>query len=1292
MSWKSVVVASFVSAFSLVPVRAQTSNTGTVTVNVLDPAGAVIPQAALQLKDLGANTLRRAETLSNGVYSFPDLPFGSYELTVTKEGFETQVFQSVQVQTGRVTTLKVDMKVGGTTQTVTVAAEATPLVESDSVLASTIDTKQIVNLPVTGRNVMSFAFLVPGWSSTSGVGSTNGTWDNLPGGAVVSADFDGTPGISNRFRSGGFNYGTTAVQPRIEDVAEMTIQTAQLDLGGIGTSAMRISIVTRRGSNQWHGRLFEDFRNTDLNANSWFNNATGLPRNILKLNEFGGNVGGPIWKNKLFVFGTWSQSIQPGANSVTSTVLSPQAQQGVFSYKDSAGAIQSVNLLQVAGAAGLPSTLNPSVADSLAKISSVYGKGALAATSDPNIYTLNFLAPFRINGYYPTIRLDANISEKQRVYLSYAQTLTNSPHRNPPQFPGSIPSDQALDYTSNKANNRIAGFGWDSVFRPTLVNQFHAGYMYQLSIFDTETLGLDLPNLYRQSWTYNGSTTGLTSLYGVNYPRRPISSFYPLLNAVDNLTWQKGAHAFTFGASWYREQDHYWNGPGGEPNYTFGLDPLDPATNVINAALANTNTTNQGNARALYGVLAARVTRVSIGVGRPLDPSTGQYKPFGAYNLDEVQSASGYWAQDRWRLRSNLTLNYGLRMDVVGDDHDVNGGYSTLRTLGDLYGPTPVGAVDQPGNLGGVANPQFQAGVHVYNRRVNFSPGVALAWSPSASAGGGLLSKLIGNNKTVIRTGYSLRHYTEGAQNFWAFASNSGQFFFQQGAATPGTANGVGSFVAGSLTFGDPLPQYQLTPSVYSKTVPAANLALSGNAFWGMNPNIRQPYVEQWNFGIQRQIGSGSVFEARYTGNLALHQWLAYNLNEVNIYENGFLQEFVNAQNNLRINQANGKGLTFANNGLPGQSPLPIFTAAFGSATSNFSNSAYITNLQTGAAGTLAGSLAGTQQFFCNMVGSAAFAPCLTNRGINAPGAGYPTNFWQANPFAEGGAVNYLDAAGSSNYHALQLDFRQRLTHGFQFNANYTWAHSLGIAAQNGIQGQGNQIYYTQRNFRLNYGPSLFDIRHVVHLSGTYDLPFGKGRAYLNSGKFADYTVGGWTLGTIIALQSGNPALLGGGYSTVNANDSGISLNGIGVSDLQSMVGVHRSGNAWVTLFNPKLIGANGAANPSYLTPASTAGAFGYRPYVWGPGWYNIDLSVNKSIPIRESVRFTFQTEFLNLTNHPTFSFVPLSVSPTNPGAIGLGVLGTNFGQTANYAANPVANGNFFSGARQIEFRANLEF
>jgi hypothetical protein len=1246
---------------------AQTSDVGTVTVNVLDTSGATVPDAQLQLKNVETNDVRRGATQAGGSLAFPTLPFGMYELTVSKAGFETQVFQAVQVQVSRVTTINVTIKIGGTTQSVTVADAATPLVEAtSSVLADSIDTKQVVNLPVNGRNVMSLAFLVPGWSSTLGVGSTIGTWDNLPGGAVVSADFDGTPGISNRFRSGGFQYGTTAVQPRIEDVAEMTIQTAQVDMSGIGTSAMRISIVQRHGTNAFHGRLYEDFRNSDLNANSWINNARNQPRNILQLNDFGGSVGGPILKNRLFFFGTFAESIQPFSSTITSTVLSPAAQQGLFSYKDTSGAIQTVNLLQAAGTAGLPSTLNSNVASSLQAISGTYGKGSLIPTSDPNIDNLSFPYTHRDTIYYPTVRVDWNATDKVRMFASYAQTKTFNDLTNNPQFPGNLPQDQ-LTYTSNKHNNRIAGIGLDWLFRPTLINQFHGGFMYQYDLFDSETLGIDLTSLYRQIWPYN-----LTSPYGNAYPRTPISSFYPLLNAVDNLTWQKGSHSFVFGASWFREQDHYWNGPGGEPNVTFGLDPLDPASNVINAALASTNTTNQSNARALYALLAARISRVSIQVGRPLDAATGQYKPFGSYNLDEVQSASGFWAQDRWKLRPNLTVNYGLRMDVVGDDHDVNGGYSTLNTLGDLWGPTPVGAIFQPGSLAGNANPVFNAGVHVYNTKINFSPAIGLAWSPNKSDG---LLKFIGTDKTVIRAGYSLRHYQEGAQNFWAFASNSGQFFYQQGNATPGTANGPGSFVAGSLTFGSPLPQYQLTPTAYSKAVPASNLALSGNSFYGLNPDIRQPYVEQWNFGIQRQLGSGSAIEVRYVGNLSLHQWLAYNINEVNIVENGFLKEFTNAQSNLAINKANGKGNTFQNNSLPGQVALPIFSAAFGSPTStNFANSTYITNLTNGAAGSMANTLSNTPQFFCNMVGSAAFAPCLTNRGISAPGAGYPINFWQENPFAAGASVNYLDAAGMTNYHALQIDFRQRPTHGMQFNLNYTWAHSLGVAAQNGIQGQGNNVYYTDRNFRLNYGPSLFDIRHVVHASGTYDLPFGKGRQFLNSSKLTDYTVGGWTLGTIILIQSGNPTQIQNGFNTLNNNDSGVLLNGVTVADVQNSVGVFRTGNPWVNTIDPKFTGANGAASPTYLSPNNIAGSFGYRPYVYGPGWYNIDLSVNKSIPIREWMKFTFQAEFLNATNHPTFSVASTTFN----------VQSTTFGQTTN--------GNAFSQARRIEFLANLEF
>jgi hypothetical protein len=196
-------------------------------------------------------------------------------------------------------------------------------------------------------------------------------------------------------------------------------------------------------------------------------------------------------------------------------------------------------------------------------------------------------------------------------------------------------------------------------------------------------------------------------------------------------------------------------------------------------------------------------------------------------------------------------------------------------------------------------------------------PAIALAWSPGAS---GFLGKLFPKGKTVIRTGWSLRNYQEGAQNFWAYTSNQGLFFFQQGSLSPDTTGAVGTFQPGSLFLGQTLPAYALFPPTWSAALPASTLSFGGNSFWAMNPNVRQPYVEQWNFGIQRELGSGSAPEVRYAGNMGLHTWMSYNINEVNIFENGFLTEFKNAQNNLTINKASGKGNSFADNGLQAES------------------------------------------------------------------------------------------------------------------------------------------------------------------------------------------------------------------------------------------------------------------------------------------------------------------------------------------------------------------------------------
>src|SRR5262245_16796185 len=935
LAWNRPVLRSLILLAAFFPgtlAWGQGSNTGTVNIRVVDEAGALVPGAQLQLTDRATNDQRTAATQQTGTYSFVNLAYGTYKLTVTKSGFQTQILQEVLVQTSRDTSVTVALKIGNTTEKIEVVSAATPLVETDSnQMATTIDTKQVVNLPLGGRAMFQFAFLVPGYSSTGYLSGT-GTFENMPGGAIQSADYDGTPALASRFRSSGFGFGTSAVSPRIENIAEMTISTGQLDLSGSGTSAMRISLVTRRGSNSFHGRVFEDFRNTALNANSWSNNARGVPRNILKLNDFGFSVGGPIWKNKLFFFGTYAQSIQPGSSNQSTSVLNPGAQQGLFQYRDTKGVLQTLNVLSLAGSAGLgdPTTVNPSIAAQLSKINGVLSQGSLTPTSDPNTSTLTFQVPNRRTVYYPAMRFDFNATENIRLNVSYSQTKTNGRGVNTPLFPGGI---DPTDYTSSNNNSKIAGFGIDWVIRPTLINQFHFGYLYQYDIFDPENLGFDLPNIVQTNFgygtsLYQGAGNNALGIPGF-YPRQPISSLYSPMTFNDSLVWQKGSHSLTFGGGWYREHDIYWNGPGGYPGINFGIADQDLLAAVFNSALTKATTAQLTNAKNLYAELTGRISTVNIaGAGSPLDPATKQYKPFGAYNLNEIFSSEHFFVQDRWRLKPNLTLNYGLRWDIVGNDQSVDGGYSSVTSLGDFWGPTPMGAIFQPGNLGGVQNPTFTARHQVYQTsRVNPQPALALAWSPETK---GFLERIFPKGKTVIRAGWSLRNYQEGAQNFWAWGSNSGLFFFQQGRLTSDTSGTSGTFKPGTLFLGQTLPPYFRTPASWSETVNASALSFGNNSFYGMNPNIRQPYVEQWNLGIQREIGNGTVIEARYVGNMSMHSWMSNNLNEVNIFENGFFTEFTHAQANLSINQANGKGATFINSGLPGQFALPIFQTAFG--------------------------------------------------------------------------------------------------------------------------------------------------------------------------------------------------------------------------------------------------------------------------------------------------------------------------------------------------------------------------
>ncbi len=1296
-----LLVLAFLIGFYATPSWAQVTQ-GSISVSVLDPSGAVIPKAKLTLQDLATNSARLGTTSSAGTYTFPDLPTGTYRLTVSKGGFESQVFNSVGVSATQVTDIKATLRVGAVTQKVEVTAQAVPIVQTTSnAIGSIISMKEVQDLPLAGRDISSLARLVPGFAG--------GTWNGLPF-AATGNNIDGVVATTQRMKFNGA--ATPLVQPRVENIAEMTVSTDQLNLNsGYGLSDMQVNYVTKRGSNKFHGGAYENFSNSALDANTWANNATGIKRQLFIRNEFGASLGGPVLKNRLFFFGTFAMAKQPGSAANTNSVLTSAAQAGQFTFTDSAGT-HTVNVLSgiagsPAGAAvgattpccALPTTVNSNVQGILSNINSGVGSGVVKTPdSDPNLVDLRWTYPRAVTQYFPTARMDFDVSSKVRLFSSWNMTTLTEQNYDIPPLPGSYYTQYG---GSEHVRNFAGSLGVDWTLSPTMINSFRAGYLYNRYAYGYDLLPV---------WDSQPAINFAYGASGVELGNLPVTTYYPIFNASDNVTWQKGSHTISFGFSYFREQDHYYNPPAGFPSSTLGIDPTDPASTVFtdyfNSHFPKASSTDLSNAENLYATLVGRISGVSGSFA--LNPTTKQYltKP-GFYALDELQHTWGLFYQDSWRVRPTLTINYGLRWDFIRPSQDLTGGYHSADNVG-IWGPSGVGNIFNPGalttNPGGL-NPVYVARHATYQSfDVTPQPAIGLAWNPNKTAG--LFGKLLGGNSTVIRAGFSLRRFTEPYQFFWNQASNEGYAFYQSFTLAPqvpgSTLPATGGYYGGSYALGGSQPApYFVSPPTYQTTIPESDETFYG--YWsgvnGMNENIRQPYTMSWNLGIQRELGRNNVLEVRYIGNRSVHQWVVLNPNEVNIFENKFINDFKQAQTNLAINKANGMGGTFANNSLPGQGALPIMTAAAGGNASFFTNGAFITDLNNGAAGNFASTLAGSPTYLCNLVGGANFSPCA---GVT--GAGYPINFFQANPYAAGKAIGYETDAGFGNYNALQVDLRQENWHGAQFDVNWTWSHSLGVQPNNSWTGALN--LFTMRDLRESYAPTGFDYRHVVHVSGTYALPFGKGKALVNRGGVADRVVGGWTLGTIMTYQTGAPyeLLAGGAYNTADGptftpvgdhyGDGGVVLkNGTTPSSLESSI-IHVPGKPYGLAINPNCLTSmtNGLPNGNCLGPNTTAGVFGYHPWLYGPHAFTQDLALSKVVPIRENLTFQLQAEFTNLWNHPVWGNPAGGYNSTSQGFIQntfATIESTSFGHVNVVQAAPGVSG---IGARQIELRANIQF
>lgn len=1282
---------------------AQLRIVGAVSGTVTDPTGAVVAGAKVVLKDTQTGIAKEIASTQGGTFLFPDLAVGSYVITVTAAGFKTATLTNISVSTNQTADVRVSLELGAASETVTVSASDLQALETSSQLvATTLSPKSITELPVGNRsNVLALARLAPGISPPIG-GGNSGRYNNLAGGAV-NVTVDGINNASNGFKSGGTVFFAT-VPVRLGAIEEVSVETAGLGADSGAQSGANIKFTTKRGGNQYHGSVFYEPRSEQFNANTWSRNAQGLLRVYNRNHEFGGNIGGPLvpfgyLKDKLFFFVNFENRYNPQFNATTVAIPTAEAQKGNFTYlvSGTTNQFRTVNVLDMARAQGLPTTLDP-VAQAILAINNQIPQNARQIPDDDqnrDFYTWD--AENNLNQYFPATRVDYFITPKQQATFTWNY------------FHSWQPGARRLPVPEIERTNpfRIGYFVYSGALQSTLgtntFNEFRYGVQHS---GDTNTR-----DEYGPHYQFNNRPLriGATLPFSLANPQ-PLGPLVPFIDQqnvtgrhfittmYDTVTLNRGQHTITLGGSFRKTA---WNDVAVVyqiPTYATGTpsnDPLQASQAFTLTTLPGINNTELGNPLALYNLLIGRVSAANF--TRVVNPETLQYDGVQEQNFTWTNSRmGGLYAQDRWRFKPSLTLNYGLRWEVQGPMKDGKG-ITASPDLASIFGPSR--RLFAPGELSGNNNPTVEVRRTPYNTDwLNFAPNIGFAWNPSKTEG--WLGKLLGDGKTVFRGSYSTIVYDEGTQFFAAnLGPNAGKTI---GATTlipgqPGATN-LPAFYTLSNIVANPLTvsNFAFSTTEYKKTINMADQTFV-RTISGFDPNLRAPYTINYTFGIQRELWRNNVLEIRYVGNQSKLAWRTSNLNEVNIFGNGFLEEFKNARQNLQINQAAGVN-SFQNLGRPGQVALPIFDAAFGqrgalaaiAAGNGYESTTFITNLQNGAAGDLANMLATNQNYVCRMFGS-NFSPCArVLPTANAPGA-YPINFFLLNPYAIGAnnnaRLNFVDNGGWHNYNGLQIQFRQRLSQSLNWTTNYTWSKGLTNLAADG-QNQALD-YVTLRDPGLNRRLSQFDITHVIQSFGTYDLPIGRGRWLSVNNRILNGVVGGWTLGSVFVFNTGQPLQLTGGFNTVS-NTNNPTANGVRLAPGVTLEQIQKMFDAQLTRLNrpnttdlqrlaidPRLIGPDGRANPAFLVPNTTPGEFGQLLFLRDKNTFQWDLSVTKRFQILERTGLEIFAGFNNVLNHPRWAFG--DTTATAPGA--LNVFNTSFGVIG-------APG----GSRSINLRATLSF
>jgi hypothetical protein len=1219
-----------------------------VTGIILDPKGGAVPGATITLTNEATQGSLTTTSTEAGTYSFDSVQVGNYTLTVEKPGFKKYISTGNTANINQPLTVNVTLDVGGVTEVVQVTAAAeTVQTSSSGNIGNTVEQRTLVTLPIVGnrgRNPLSFILFQPGVAPDANTGGgvhVHGARDRAFNFTLDGIDI-------NETSAGGSNF--TPIRTNPDSLVEFQVVTSNFtaDLGR--SSGAQVTLVTRSGTNDFHGSLFEFYQTPRFHANEYNNiiNRTLRPQFVQHI--FGGSIGGPVYlpkfgeggrsyysgKNKTFFFANLQLLRTNQSFFVNRTVYTQQARNGIFRYVQGGVNRNASQTTPSVDANGNPLPgltirnynvyANPQGLGADPTTSFIIGVTPLPNNFNVgdglNVAGFSFVAPQTERQFDFTTKIDHNFSERHSMYVRWAHgaqnTLGDNANGGLKKFPGIPNFVDTFRLPRNLAvNDRYT-------ITPTVVNEFVVGFN-------------------RFTFSFNNPDPQENPPVILNVPNDPLNLEEPINNlrtittwqVVDNISMLRRNHAFKFGTN-LRFQKHVDDRSAVAGVLTrariflsTGINPVPANYGTGNAAIVpGLNAADRSRLDSMINDLLGRVGTINQAFVAVDDNAFGPGRT--RFNYEAHYPEFDFFGQDTWKVRRNLTLDLGLRWEMRLSPRAPND--IVLR-------PEQRLAVDEPSTN----TFRFGEGKLYKDSLYQFAPSIGVAWDPFSSG------------KTSIRANYRLAY---DRTNTFVFSS----FIFQSAPGlTRAVTNNTFGQNGGLLRNGVPvLNSNDVTPLQFRQPGP-----FSTNALNVVDPDLRYPRTHQYSVSVQREIGWNTVLEINYIGRKGQRLFGGYDANQVDIRNNGFLADFEllrTTGNSPRINSL-----------LAGDSRLALSGGV----------------RETGSAFLLRQTLAGPVRLAngtttSNLVaaGSVAQAAFLIAQGVQGSFAPQPTiNNLVANGFSPfyfqpypqfTGAVNVIDNNDRSRYNALEIQLSRRSSKGFAFQASYTLAKSedtrsfdpaLTLLTRGGTGQSAANTPFDIHNRGLNYARSDFDRRHALQGYALYELPFGKGRRWGKDwNRVADFFLGGFNIAGVLRWYSGRPFTVFSGSGTL----SQVVFTPASCSDCAADMGQ-------MTLENGQNVFLNAAQRAKFFVPAAGEPSNVGRNFFTGPKQINLDLTASKIFRFDETRNLELRIEAQNATNTPSFAVPDANLILTSG----------SFGQVL---------GSTISSSRKVQFAAKFSF